>query len=178
MDWFEKLKRDVAANITLPTNRFFKPTDEFFSVLQQFDGPRFIDCGCGLGQLTAEALPWGLHVVGVDLSPRIGQATTVIHMDALHMPFNEFMWPLICRPNHDGWCENVALKGLISGAKVLYVGLERNVEEDLGDLLYNVETVYTDVGEDGEAMFVLSGKPLDRWALAHLKYDGMHPCYD
>lgn len=167
--------------MVLPAGRFFTPTEEFFAIMQQFEGVRFVDAGCGNGLLAVEARPWDITMVGVDLIVRVGQDPNVIIMDALHMPYNESLWALICRPNHDGWCEDVARKALEAGAKVLYVGLERNVEDDLGDLMFNVETVYTDVGQDGEAMFVLSGKPLDRWALARLEYaasGGLHPCYD
>lgn len=165
IDMMATLKRSLMFGMTLPANRFFKPTSEFFEVLKTFGKRGFIDAGCGLGTLSKEAKARGISMVGIDLCQRPGQDTSVLQMDATQFPYGKHLWPVICRPNHDGWVNDAACHALVRGASVLYVGLDHNIEDDLDDLLFNISGHWPDVGKDGEGMWLLEYKPVDKQSL-------------
>ena len=134
----------------LPDNRWFTPTEKFWEIIASFGKQLFVDCGCGTGALTQEALDRELVFLAIDLMPRRGQAPGVLQLDATSMPFSKHMWPLICRPNHSGWAYYTICSALRRGADAFYVGLTSNIDIDLEGLV--PYTGFSNVGEEGEVM--------------------------
>lgn len=138
----------------LPSHRFFTPLPEFWKVLDLVAPPgvQLVDTGCGMGYLIGEAEPHGRRLVGIDIGTRVGQDPRVRREDALSYPWAPDMWPLICRPSHDGWAYDTMRLARQRGAAVLYVGLPRNYERDLGSVR---SKRYGVVGEEGERLYVV-----------------------
>lgn len=65
---------------------------------------------------------------------------------------------LICRPCHDGWSYETLKRGLSQGATMCYIGLWRNVEDDLDDLIDSplLDHIVTGIGRDGEAAWIFN----------------------
>jgi hypothetical protein len=133
-------------------HQFFIPTPAFWA---WFDQPAWkergwVEAGAGLGAITDEATRRGFNMMGVDINEREGQSKSVVGLNALSLPYNTHIWALVCRPDHSGWCELLIEKVTRAGGTVLYVGLDRNVERDLGDYFDQAEQLARQVGEEGE----------------------------
>lgn len=132
--------------------RWFIPTEVFWEVMHQWRSKAFIECGCGNGALTREAVKQDFRFVGIDLVERDGQHEQVLHMDAVNLTFNKHLWAIVCRPDHSGWAYATIQNALKRGASAIYVGLPDNFERDLDDLLDHVTAQFTSVGTEGESL--------------------------
>lgn len=151
----QELKRDAVAGMKLPALRFFTARPRFFDILMTFDA-NWVEAGCGNGHTTREARDRGLGMVGVDICEREGQLPEVVIADAILMPYLPTIWPLICRPNHDGWPEDVIEAAFKRGsAGAVYVGFEKNLETDLGEYADRHSQAWEEVGMEGESMWLL-----------------------
>jgi hypothetical protein len=150
-----ELKAQALSGLRLPAGRFFTPTPVFFEALTAYHVD-YIDAGCGSGDTTVESNAAGLHMTGVDIAERDGERPGILHIDALDMPYSPDMWPVICRPSHDGWAEDVAEKALLSGAHVFYAGFAKNHAEDLGRLKHFIVRRWKKAGRSDEGLVLLS----------------------
>lgn len=147
--------RSAMGGVALPATRFFKPTRKLFMLLARLDrggALTFIDCGCGTGATTRELRAEGFDVKGIDLLRREGQGIDVSVCDAVLYPFSATVWPLICRPSHDGWAREVLDQARIAGAHVLYAGLPKNLKYDMGRVQYSKH--WREVGSEGETLYL------------------------
>lgn len=152
MDFMQQLRAHAMANVRLGYLRFFTPTQQFWEAMEQWRGQGFIECGAGSGETTREAVANGFKFMAVDICKRDGQDNVTI-IDATMMSFSDAAWPIICRPDHSGWCEDVMDRALEAGAGCIYVGLRRNVENDLGDHFGEHDAFFADVGEEDECLW-------------------------
>ncbi len=76
----------------------------------------------------------GMHVTALDLQPRAQSEFPVIQADSTTYPFEKDAVVMLCRPSHDnGFVLKTVLRALTCGVRtVIYVGLQRNVRQDLG----------------------------------------------
>jgi hypothetical protein len=116
----------------------------------------YVDCGAGNGQLVDEAVKLGYQMIGLDIAYREDQSSRVQLVDCTTFPFSPGLWPIICRPSHDGFCLETVQHALSRGAGVIYVGLPSNTEQDLQETVQHVKEEYTEVGFDGEVLLILS----------------------
>lgn len=142
----------------LPGLRFFTATEAFWALFEQpgWKDRRWIEAGAGLGDTTEEAEARGLDMTAVDLNEREGQSAKVLPLNALALPYGAETWALVCRPDHSGWCYFLIEKVLSEGGSVLYVGLDRNVDNDLDEFMDQAVQIAQDVGEEGEHAWLIS----------------------
>jgi len=95
-------------------------------IKEEADGRLIIDCGAGQG-LLGDKVP---KVVSLDIMPQQNQK--VIQVDCTHYPFDDGMMPLFIRPCHSGFVEDTLLFAMHRVKSALYIGLMKNVDDDLG----------------------------------------------
>jgi hypothetical protein len=142
----------------LPEGRFFTPKPAFWDYLKTLRGIRIIECGAGSGDLISEAEQHGLAITANDICRRPGQDPRVRSDDATALDWSPTLWPLICRPSHDGWANEVADRAQTQGSYTLWVGLPRNFEKDLSCYGPKCKLFRDDVGEDGERLYIIKPK--------------------
>lgn len=161
LDPFLRSLRDShLANVRLPALTFFEPTDAFFAALAPFKSQAIVECGAGMGHVTKAAQAQGFNMRAIDLVRRKGQWKKVEIADAELQPYSPELWPLMCRPDHSGWVYDVLERALTRGAQALYVGLDRNLEQDLGEYVGRERLRVPDVGEEGEMLLVFDPSAL------------------
>lgn len=163
----QQLRLHAAANLRLGNLRFFTATPRFWEVMEQWREQCFIECGAGTGDTTREALDKGFQFGAVDICERDGQHESVLILDATMLTFSRELWPILCRPNHSGWCREVMDLALPASAGFIYVGLERNTEIDLGEYAGKHDAVFESVGEDGECLWYFAPRSAPPPTRAH-----------
>jgi hypothetical protein len=136
--------------------RWFRPDVQFWVHLSYLrstmPGVALVDCGTGSADLPREATAKGFAMIGVDLQRRSGENPILI-ADSIDFPFSPTVWPIICRPCHDGFAELTFENAFKAGAGGIYVGLTKNVENDLGDQRRRFKCMLGTVGEEGERLW-------------------------
>lgn len=140
--------------VELIPQTFFTPNEDFWKALREAlpDGVKLIDCGAGMGHVTAEARRRGFDMDAVDLCSREGMDPCVRIEDATRIQWGKYLWPLICRPCHNGFAAVIARNALVVHARLLYVGLQKNVRRDLGATPTRLRS---NIGEEGENLYLL-----------------------
>jgi len=172
MDLMNELRQRAAFQISaaggLPPMRFFTPTARFYKALGELklDGTLLIDTGAGCGNTADEMHARGFRTAAVDIVRRMKQSPRVHITNAVTFPWTSSTWPVICRPDHSGWAYEVIQKARTRGACAMYVGLDRNVDVDLYDLVGTETKIWKGVGKEGESMWLfgngLNTKPTRR----------------
>lgn len=141
-------------SVVLPSQEFFRPTENFWLGLASIipPGVKLIDCGTGMGHVPKAARERGVDIDGVDLLRREGQDPSTLLMDALDIHWSPRIWPLLCRPSHGAMPHTVASSALRAGAGCLYAGLPKNLRRDLGK---SARLLKRAAGEDGESLYYL-----------------------
>ena len=148
---------------SLPSHAFFNPTDDFWDLIRKirFNKHRQVeltDCGCGFGITLKGAEERGIPLRGVDLVKRSGQHKAVEQLDATMLSWGPTRWPLICRPDGNGWCHDVITKARQQGASAIYIGVARNYERDLSR--FRTRRLKGVFGEDDERAWII--RPLKK----------------
>jgi hypothetical protein len=143
--------------------RYFHPTPVFIRWMQaQFKGKLIYDIGAGTGHVSKALAKAGLRVTAIDLEPRTESQFDVIKADSTEYQFEKGSVVLICRPCHNGFVVKTLTRGILCGvAEIVYVGLTRNLEDDLGSLhdRFTKRRVGL-VGHSGERVWELNVKRL------------------
>jgi hypothetical protein len=141
-------------SISLPAQQFFMPTPAFVRWLAgHAGGRRIVDCGAGTGHLELALHASGYdQVLSLDLLPRQDAVADVLMMDACRFPFRTTDLVTVCRPCHDAWVGIVLDRTQKCGAELLYVGLPRNLEQDLGEKTFCAARHDVCAGKDGEVV--------------------------
>lgn len=113
---------------------FFRPTRVFVRWMKAKYGKKGIyEIGAGLGHASNLLAEAGLRVTALDLEPREESEFPVIQANSTQYVFEKGSVVLICRPCHNGFVRETVLRALTSGVSaIIYVGLRRNVRQDLG----------------------------------------------
>jgi len=152
-----ELQRQTLSDTVMPYIRFFTARNKFFSIVDSWKELPFVECGCGSGDTVRELSARRFSVLGIDIANREGQSSNILIADASTFAFSRNMVCLICRPDHSGWCQDTMHKALKEGAIVLYVGLPKNLERDVGQYFGKHTKCHAKVGEEGESLWVFSG---------------------
>lgn len=136
--------------------RFFTPTEAFWQLIEgRFAGRKFVELGAGRGDTTEEARARGLAWSGIDLHVDMENLTKgVMRLNALRVPLDPSLVFVMPRPDHSGWAQPTLRRCLEGGSISIYVGLDRNADSDLDDLLDHPHEVVDSVGEEGEKAWI------------------------
>lgn len=134
--------------------RFFRPTQAFVAWAAKAAGARLVyDVGAGTGHVSATLSAAGVKVVAVDLSPSEASVWQTVSADGGALSYRRGSVVMLCRPCHGDFPGRVVRCAVESGAEVWYVGLDRNVEDDVDVELFSVQLC--GAGEDGEKVWVM-----------------------
>ena len=144
-------QREAVFNMGECFTRHFYHKPKFLDWLQKYsNGQPVIELGAGMLDFSKALHQKGIPVIAVEPRARVGLYGMHIlptladkvarSMDGLF---------IAARPDHSGWVTEIP--ELISGkSSFLYVGLEKNLEDDFPSSEFNHDLVYSDAGEDGE----------------------------
>jgi hypothetical protein len=148
---------------------FFVPTEEFMTwILPQVDASNqsIIEVGAGVGRfarMLSDALPEeNCDVIAIDLYPRSLEDSefTIIKYDATEFRYPKDSIVFCARPCHSDWVEDTIRVCLERAERFYYIGLEDNVERDIGSILndktYLWRKVFTNAGMEGESVYEIS----------------------
>jgi hypothetical protein len=114
------------------------------------------DVGAGAGQVSRFLRDAGYFPIALDTAARERSDYKVLMADGASYLYQPGSVVMICRPCHGPFVEftiGQALKR--KAACVVYVGLKKNVAEDLGRYRRQFKAVATGVGDDGENVWIL-----------------------
>lgn len=138
---------------TLPSIKFFEPTSRFLLWMEKnWNGKLIYDVGAGCGHVSQELSRRGLEVVAIDINHRECKDGFPVEIaDGESYEYEPGSVVMICRPCHGCFVTQVISNAIYCGAAaVLYVGLTKNFEDDLGDRLAKFEKVLIGAGLEGE----------------------------
>lgn len=143
----------------LPNQVFFEPKKEFLAYMKKHFRSWFIyDVGAGMGHVTKALRKAGMkHVRPIDLNFRDGRVVPVAHADGTDYPYKSGSIVMLCRPCHGNFVYDTITRAVERKATVVYVGLTKNVKNDLGDYYRKFKKVAKNVGADGEHIWVYQG---------------------
>ena len=119
--------------------RFFEPTDAYLDWLKKYaDGRPVVELGCGDGYLTFRMREIGIKAMGIDPfnEAEYLDCTSFMPIGASQcgIVINHACLLIAARPDHSGWVTNVPFQ-MHQHAELLYIGLPRNVDNDLVGML-------------------------------------------
>lgn len=161
--------------IVLPDQTFFYPTEDFLNyICSKAKGKTIIDCGCGNGQLVMELRQRKQNAIGIDIAFRDNSyIMNVVPMDAKDFSYTNSHLVIIARPSHGEWISFVISKAIVNGADVIYVGLEKNINNDIGEF-HEKELIldFGKAGKDNEGAFLIRGvEKIRKFCLLQDKYN-------
>lgn len=148
----------------LPNIVFFDPNDTFLcwvrDMVEHGGYGGVVDVGAGCGHLASKLAKMGLRVLAIDNVERESTIFPVQNLDATTMSYAPTMLPIMARPCHNEWIEDTVKKVFADGVKqFIYVGLEKNFADDLGELMGFKKTFFEwEAGEEGEKVVLLERK--------------------
>lgn len=142
---------------------FFRPTRNFWKQIDRYKDKTIIEVGCGAGFLSRQMLHKNFKSVPLDIQIIETQVRGTHHIDAIEFPYESDMVVLFCRPSHGDWVELAMNRALEAGATIIYVGLQKNLELDLGDLRGQFHQRDDNVGEESEVFMVNRTEDEEPW---------------
>ena len=140
---------------TAPDLRWFTPTPVFWEVMKELAATNnlshFVDVGTGRGDLPREAKEFDVPMIGIDIQD-CPQNPEVQCRSAGSMSWSPTIWPLVCRPCHNGFQHALRLRAVAHGASMIYVGFRKNLSRDAGSQHYS--RCVRNVGVEGESLYV------------------------
>lgn len=122
---------------------FFEPTESFVQYcFDSIPSRKVVDVGAGRGFLSATLAKNGFQVLAIDLFLRHDMIWPVHVFDATVLEYPASTVPIIARPCHSDWVDQVVDKALQTVDKVIYVGLEHNYAMDLGEVGLQYKCTY------------------------------------
>ena len=153
--------------------KFLFPTKKFLDwLVYMANGRPIIDCGCGEGQVTEELFRRGANVMGLDIRAEIDTQLMVFRVDATTFSFPAGCIVLFARPCHSDWVERTIKQAKHRADVILYVGFDRNLDDDLGEFAYLFKKIGKNVGKEHEYLWFMRrvNNDLSRWCLVKTPY--------
>jgi hypothetical protein len=144
---------------SLPCLKFFEPKPRFIRWMKRsYPGSLIYDVGAGLGHVAQVLSEQGLRALALDLNYRESQENfPVVIADGESYQYQPNSIVMLCRPCHGQFVEEVASQAIrCNVAVVMYVGLDRNIEIDLGIHQDGFKLSLSGAGRDGEGVWVLA----------------------
>ncbi len=139
-----------------PGIRFFEPKPTFLAWAKANLRARVIyDVGAGDGHVARALKNQGLRVCALDLYPHEAAEVEILPVDATRFFYLEESVVMLCRPCHGDFVERVISRALEQNVQTLvYVGLRKNIDRDLGDYAPLFQEVLTNAGKKGEVVLI------------------------
>lgn len=133
--------------------RFFEPRPEFVEAMAwaSLYQRTVYDVGAGAGQVAKALSDAGIAATALDLYCHEHSVFPSIIADGTTYEYTPGSVVIVCRPCHNGFSEDVFRQALKRHCRCFYVGFEKNLENDLGDL--KRARIASDVGEDAEDLW-------------------------
>ena len=149
---------------SLPDSKFFLPNGNFLAFMEPFRGNLIYDIGCGCGHVSRLLNLNGFDMLAIDANYRDSEEFPIVRKDATSMEFAKDSVIMMCRPCHGNFPGMVMESAIESSARwFVYVGLEKNVYEDLGCFVAGFEDISAgNLGEDGEVGIIFDLSALRR----------------
>ena len=144
-------------NDVLPNGRHFEPSETFNGVIEGLQNElkftMLIDCGAGEGHVAKALKAHGIKCAACDIIRRECHVGVEVQIIPAHkMPLDENIWPLVCRPDHSGWCGALFQRAMRMGSGFLYAGHVEKMVHDVTEM--EPATIYEGVGKDREVLAV------------------------
>jgi len=146
---------DLVIGGTLPSLKFFEPTDRFAQWMEKKWGGRVIyDVGAGCCHVSKVLSACGLEVVAIDINYRECEESFPVEIaDGESYDYRPGSVVMLCRPCHGDFVVQVISHAISCGvAAILYVGLKKNFADDLGAYLPKFKRSLAGAGLEGEAV--------------------------
>lgn len=141
---------------TFPDMQWFDPLPRFIAYMKDNFSSEFLyEVGAGMGH-TAKALSEaGIYSVkAIDANRRPGAVFKIEIEDATDYDYRMEPIVLMCRPCHGPFVEAVIHRALFKRARgIVYVGLPKNVANDLGSFRKYFKCVLRKAGAEGESVY-------------------------
>lgn len=148
-----------AGDFTLASVAFFRPRPVFFEQMKAFRGLHLYDVGAGLGHVADGLAAHGHEVTALDLYIREQGSRFVELANGATYAYEPGGVVLICRPCHGPFTEAVIEQALACNvAWLVYVGLPKNREYDLGRYNRLFRRAVRRVGAQGESLYVMRAR--------------------
>ncbi len=169
MDTLRRIATHEILGGSLSCLTFFEPTKKFLRWMKRsYPDPIIYDVGAGLGHVAKALRKSGLKALAIDLNYRETEGTLqVVIADGESYRYRQDSIVMICRPCHGQFTEQVIEQASrCKVATTLYIGLERNVQNDLGVFLPKFNLVLSGAGKGGESVWVATcfSRALDKVA--------------
>ncbi len=147
--------RKMSMGTTLGFSKFFELNEKFVAYMkQEFDKKLIYDVGAGAGHVTDILRDKGMKVIGIDVHVHQAPEIEVLIADGTVFQYEPKSVVMVCRPCHGMFAEHVIDRAIeCKASTVLYVGLHRNVADDLDKYLPKFKEVAKKVGNDGESIW-------------------------
>lgn len=142
--------------LMFPGIRFFEPNDRFYSWMEAnyLKSTPIYDVGAGCGQVSAGLSKCGFKPIALDIQLREDSEYPIALCNGADFPYPNHAVVMLCRPCHGEFPYRVIQNAEESGVTaILYVGLDKNVESDLGSYCHYFQREYMKVGVDGESIW-------------------------
>jgi len=155
LNTFEIELRKRTMGMTLGFSKFFEPNEKFVAYMKKHFAEKVVfDVGAGAGHVSAILSEKGIKTIALDLHIHSNPEFAVLTADAATFKYTKRSVVMICRPCHGNFVEQTIERAKECKASVvLYIGLHRNMANDLGDFADGFEEVATKVGNDGESIW-------------------------
>lgn len=147
---------DLQYRTPLGDIKFFEPKPVFGAwMVTQFDGLHLWDVGAGIGHVAKELSERGFDVTAIDIMRRDNPVFPVMMVDGFACGYSKGDVVMLCRP-----CHGIFPAGVIAQAvrckvgAIVYVGMPRNLNMDLGKYRRHFRRELTKAGENGESVYV------------------------
>jgi hypothetical protein len=153
----EQELRRMTMGMTMGSTKFFLPTQLFYKWMKKNYGSRRVySVGAGAGHGVKGLNMAGVETIGLDIFQHSKQEYPVLIADGTAYGYDEGSVVYVARPCHGNFFTDVVERALECKVHaILYVGLERNIEEDFGDYYDQFKKETVGVGEDGEGIWRL-----------------------
>jgi hypothetical protein len=153
-------RRKLAAMLTplggdCPPMRFFEPTPAFFEAMRPFYGLDIIDIGAGKGHVAVALAAHAHSVTAIDVRTD-GAVFPVDEANAVTFDYPAGSVALFCRPCHSPFFVEPTIARAIECdvRAIIYAGLPRNVNNDLGMFRRRFRRAVSHVGGEGESFYL------------------------
>lgn len=146
---------------TLPGIDFFTPNQKLIDYFKENHAKdKMVEVGCGRGLFLSLMIKNDLSVIGIDIFARSNMLpvyNNFVIMDALTFNYNQSDVILLARPCHGHFIDMLFSKVFqYEDKEVYYIGLERNLYQDIDTDLYKYELVLEDVGSEDEILLKIT----------------------